>query len=77
MPYHKYDQVKFGNTINHFDKYRQEICAAAVIISRSWVDAQPEPCSDRISLFKSAQNDQVWNVKRFTALTNTEDKGVQ
>ena len=29
-------------------------------------------------LCKSAQNDQVWNVKiRFTALTNTEDKCVQ
>ena len=39
LPHHKYDQVKFGNTIHHFDKYRQEMCAAAVIISRSWVDA--------------------------------------
>ena len=49
LPHHKYDQVKFGNTIHHFDKYRREMCAAAVIISRSWVDAQPECITNSVS----------------------------
>ena len=39
-PEYKFDQVKLGNTVHHYDKYRREMCAAAVIISRSWVDAQ-------------------------------------
>ena len=39
-PEYKFDQVKLGNTVHHYDKYRREMCAAAVIISWSWVDAQ-------------------------------------
>ena len=28
--YYKFDEVKLGNKINHFDKYRREMCAEAV-----------------------------------------------
>ena len=30
VPYYKFDEVKLGNKINHFDKYRREMCAEAV-----------------------------------------------
>ena len=29
-PSYKFDEVKLGNKINHFDKYRREMCAEAV-----------------------------------------------
>ena len=30
VPSYKFDEVKLGNKINHFDKYRREMCAEAV-----------------------------------------------
>ena len=63
LPSHKYGQVKFGNTIHHFDKYRQEMCAAAVIISRSWVDAQPECITNSVS--QTLLPSEIWFAKHW------------